>query len=84
MKRLFLTIILLCTLLTSCEEVNTNIAKEGRNKNGEYFLINSCEYYKIKIGEHDAYQYTFRTYRGGTGSDIIHFEDMCEHCKKQR
>lgn len=38
------------------------------------------KYYKTKMGNHDVYQYTFHT-QFGDGSDIVHFEDMCDFCK---
>ena len=30
----------------------------------EYFEINNCKYYKVKVDKHDVYQYIFHTHRG--------------------
>ena len=59
-------------LFSSCEEVQ-------RTDKNEYLNINGCKYYKIKIGNHDVYQYRFQT-KYDDGSDIIHFTDMCNYC----
>lgn len=66
-------------LFGSCETKKKDAYEVKTNLN-EYLSINGCEYYKIKIGNHDAYQYKFSTYTG-SGSDIIHFSDMCDYCK---
>ena len=66
-------------LLSSCNTTPQN-AIEGKTSKTEYLYINGCRYYKIKICNHEVYQYTFSTYTG-TGSDIIHFNDMCEYCR---
>jgi len=81
MKRL-LTLILLGMLIAACGPSKKTDAVECTNEDGEFFSVNGCNYYKIKLGEHDVYQYTFSTYYG-TGSDIIHFEDMCDYCKNK-
>ena len=80
MKKLFifvLGIILFC----SCGEIKREDAYAVKTEINEYLNINGCRYYKIKVGVHDAYQYKFSTYTG-TGSDIIHFNDMCDFCKE--
>ena len=64
-------------LLASCEE---SVATEHFRRSSTYLDINGCEYYKINIGGHDCYQYTFHI-RNGIGSDILHLEDLCEKCK---
>ena len=66
-------------LFSSCEESKRNDAISGRTQKNEYLNINGCKYYKIKIGNHDVYQYKFRA-KYDDGSDIIHFTDMCNYC----
>lgn len=66
-------------LFSSCEEVQRTDAISGRTEKNEYLNINGCKYYKIKIGNHDVYQYKFQT-KYDDGSDIIHFTDMCNYC----
>ncbi len=66
-------------LFSSCEEFERTDAISGRTEKNEYLNINGCKYYKIKIGNHDVYQYKFRT-KYDEGSDIIHFTDMCNYC----
>lgn len=78
MKKILL-LALSILLLSSCETKKKDAYEVKTNLN-EYLSINGCEYYKIKIGNHDAYQYKFSTYTG-SGSDIIHFSDMCDYCK---
>ena len=41
----------------------------------------NLEDFKIKVFDHDAYQCIFDTH-GSWGSDIIHFDDRCDFCKK--
>lgn len=74
-----LTFIFGILLLSSCDETIPQDAVVRKTTNGEYLDINNCRYYKIKIGNHDVYQYKFET-KYGTGSDIIHFSDMCNYC----
>jgi hypothetical protein len=81
MKRL-LTFILLGMLIAACEPSKKTDAKECISEGETYLVINGCKYFKIKIGEHDVYQYTWEA-KYGTGSDIIHFEDMCDYCKNK-
>lgn len=77
----FLILFFSILLFTSCvdnesyKEVNVRVTDTG-----EYINIRGCRYYKIKIGNHDVYQYKYNTYTD-TGSDIIHFEDLCNYCK---
>lgn len=66
-------------LLSSCDSTYNDAIVRKTSENKEYLNINGCQYYKIKIGNHDVYQYKFSTYTG-TGSDIIHFNDMCDYC----
>jgi len=66
-------------LFSSCEEFERTDAISGRTEKNEYLNINGCKYYKIKIGNHDVYQYRFQT-KYDDGSDIIHFTDMCNYC----
>lgn len=66
-------------LFSSCEESKRKDAISERTEKNEYLNINSCKYYKIKIGNHDVYQYKFQT-KYDDGSDIIHFTDMCNYC----
>lgn len=66
-------------LFSSCEESKLTDAISGRTEKNEYLNINGCKYYKIKIGNHDVYQYKFQT-KYDDGSDIIHFTDMCNYC----
>ena len=66
-------------LFSSCEEFERTDAISGRTEKNEYLNINGCKYYKIKIGNHDVYQYKFQT-KYDDGSDIIHFTDMCNYC----
>lgn len=69
-------------LFSSCNETKKQDAVKCTTELNEYLNINDCKYYKIKIGNHNVYQYKFGTYTG-TGSDIIHFEDMCDYCKNK-
>ena len=71
----------MCLMICSCCSKKTDAVK-CTNEDGEFFSVNGCNYYKIKLGEHDVYQYTYSTYYG-VGSDIIHFEDMCNYCKNK-
>ena len=84
MKKLFIIhICLMAFLLVSCIERENTTAVEHTTQKGTYYIsINGCKYYKVKLKEHDVYQYIFSTYTG-TGSDIIHLEDMCEKCKNK-
>lgn len=66
-------------LFSSCEETERTDAISGKTEKNEYLNINGCKYYKIKIGNHDVYQYRFQT-KYDDGSDIIHFTDMCNYC----
>ena len=66
-------------LFSSCEEFERTDAISGRTEKNEYLNINGCKYYKIKIGNHNVYQYKFET-KFDYGSDIIHFTDMCNYC----
>ena len=86
MKKLLVFIIGIL-LLSSCDNnlvkggVTKTIAEENNKKsNKEYINVNMHTYYKTKMGNHDVYQYTFHT-QFGDGSDIVHFEDMCDYCK---
>lgn len=80
MKKLFVLIFSII-LFTSCadnssyKEANVTVTPTS-----ECINIRGCEYYKIKVGNHDVYQYKFSTYCG-TGSDIIHLNDLCNYCK---
>ena len=75
----FLVIIFAILLFSSCEETKRTDAISCITDGDEYLNINGCKYYKIKIGNHDVYQYKFRT-KHDFGSDIIHFTDMCNYC----
>lgn len=81
MKKI-LTFIFGILLLISCDNSNNynNAVIQKTSQNQEYLNINGCKYYKIKIGNHDVYQYKFSTYTDN-GSDIIHFNDMCDYCE---
>ena len=80
MKKILVFIFIFGILLfSSCEESKRNDAISCRTQKNEYLNINGCKYYKIKIGNHDVYQYKYSTY-SGKGSDIIHFSDMCNYC----
>ena len=78
----FSSLLIICVfcILISCSEHKQQNAFKCTTELNEYLNINDCKYYKIKIGNHDVYQYTFGTYTG-VGSDIIHFKDMCDFCK---
>ena len=78
----FLIFIFGIILFSSCNETKKHDAYNIKTDLNEFLNINGCNYYKIKIGNHTVYQYTFGTYTG-TGSDIIHFEDMCDYCKNK-
>lgn len=79
MKKLFLLLGLVAVLLSSCEETKETMTATRTN---EYINVNGYDYYKVRLGNHDVYQYTFNTY-AGYGSDIIHLEDLCEYCKNK-
>jgi len=82
MKKILL-ILFTIILIISCSERENTTAVEHTTQKGTYYIsINGCEYYKVKLKEHDVYQYTFSTYYD-RGSDIIHIEDMCEKCKNK-
>lgn len=81
MKRLF-TFILLGMLIAACEPSKKTDAVKCTNEYGEFFSVNGRKYYKIKFGEHDVYQCTWEA-KYGRGSDIIHFEGMCDYCKNK-
>ena len=82
MKKILITLFA-TILLASCIERENTTAVEHTTQKGTYYInINGCKYYKVKLKEHDVYQYIFSTYTG-TGSDIIHLEDMCEKCKNK-
>jgi hypothetical protein len=76
----FIWIFLCSILLISCVETHTDAIEKVSKGGEEYLNINGRYYYKIKVLEHDVYQYTFYTH-GDVGSDIIHFSDKCELCK---
>ena len=79
MKKLTLFLLLVAALFVSCEERDKE-ATFGKTESGrEYLQINGQKYYKVKVGKHYMYQYTFSTYYE-TGSDIFHLEDLCEYC----
>lgn len=70
-------------LLNSCLETSTKgVAKNKTKHFNECINVHGCTYVKTKIGNHDVYQYIFHTYMG-QGSDIIHFDDMCDYCKQK-
>lgn len=75
--------LLLCSILfISCNYSRGKAAVEAKTEDGkEYLDINGRRYYKIKVFDHDAYQCIFDTH-GSWGSDIIHFYDRCDFCKK--
>lgn len=79
MKKLTLFLLLVAALFTSCEETEVNKETMSVTRTNEYINVNGCDYYKVKLGKHDMYQYTFSTYYG-KGSDIIHLDDLCEYC----
>ena len=82
MKKLFLLLGLVAVLLSSCE-VNTTAEFKKTESGNEYISINGRDYYKVKVGDHDMYQYTFSAY-AGTGSDVFHLDDLCEYCKNKK
>ena len=69
-------LILLMVTLSSCEETKETMSA---TKTNEYIYVDGYRYYKVKLGKHDVYQYTFNTY-ASHGSDIIHLDDLCEYC----
>ena len=79
MNKLTLFLLLVTALFTSCKETKETISATRTN---EYINVHGCYYYKVKLGKHDVYQYTFSTYYG-RGSDIIHLDDLCEYCKNR-
>lgn len=82
MKKILVFILGVLTL-NSCDGGDvrgTKIYQEKCVPTAEYININGCKYYKIKVGNHNVYQYKFHT-GGKRGSDIIHFKDMCNYCK---
>ena len=83
MKKI-LYIFILSLFILGCKDDYKRIdVKSRKTKNNEYLNIDGCKYYKIKVLNHTVYQYKFATYMG-TGSDIIHFEDMCDYCKSNK
>ena len=80
MKKLTLFLLLVAALFTSCEETKETMSATRTN---EYINVNGYDYYKVKLGKHDVYQYTFSAYVG-RGSDIIHLDDLCEYCKSKK
>ena len=82
MKKIFLMLICCTLALASCVDTPIGEAKMHTTSNNVYLDINGRDYYQIKIGNHTCYQYQFSTYTG-RGSDIIHFEDMCEYCSSK-
>lgn len=79
MKKLFF--ILLCIITVSCIGERREEAIIHTSTTNAYIDINGHRYYKIKVGNHDMYQYEFITYLE-TGSDVFHLEDLCEYCSK--
>jgi len=80
MKKIALFLLLVTALFASCEETKETMSA---TKTNEYINVNGYEYYKVKLGKHDVYQYTFNSY-AGHGSDIIHLEDLCEYCSDNK
>lgn len=82
MKKLTLFLLLVAALFVSCGERDKE-ATFGKTESGrEYLRINGQKYYKVKVGKHYMYCYTFSTY-GDIGSDIFHLEDLCEYCTRK-
>ncbi len=81
-KAIFISICFLMAIV-SCVDKPRGEATMHTTNNNTYLDINDCRYYQIKIGNHTAYQYKVRT-NYGYGSDIIHFEDMCEYCSNKQ
>lgn len=79
MKKLLF--ILLCIIAVSCTGERREEAIIYTSTTKTYIDINGHKYYKIKVGNHDMYQYEFITYLE-TGSDVFHLEDLCEYCSK--
>ena len=78
----FIWVFLCSILLISCDCSRGKAAVEAKTEDGkEYLDINGRRYFKIKVFDHDAYQCIFDTH-GSWGSDIIHFYDRCDFCKK--
>ena len=79
----FIWLFLCSILFISCDDFSRGkSAVEAKTEDGkEYLDINGRRYFKIKVFDHDAYQCIFDTH-GSWGSDIIHFYDRCDFCKK--
>lgn len=78
----FIWVFLCSILFISCDCSRGKAAVEAKTEDGkEYLDINGRKYFKIKVFDHDAYQCIFDTH-GSWGSDIIHFYDKCDFCKK--
>ena len=83
MKKI-LYIFILSLFIVGCDhDHKRNNVEYCNTENNEYLNINNCKYYKVKVLNHTVYQYKFSTYTGH-GSDIIHFEDMCDYCKSNK
>ena len=80
MNKLTLFLLLFVALFTSCKETKEAMSVTRTN---EYINVNGYKYYKVKLGKHDVYQYTFSAYYG-RGSDIIHLDDLCEYCENRK
>lgn len=79
MNKLTLFLLLVAASLSSCKETKETISATRTN---EYINVHGYKYYKVKLGKHDVYQYTFGSYYD-RGSDIIHLDDLCEYCKNR-
>ena len=81
MKKIFF--VLLYIIAVSCTGERREEAIIHTSPTKTYIDVNGRKYYKIKVGNHDMYQYEFIT-NLETGSDVFHLEDLCEYCSKNK
>lgn len=72
----WLAIFLFSVVFVSCKTTET---ANQQPHSETYIKVDGKKYYRIKVGNHDMYQYT-----KNKSSDIIHLDYACDFCRSRK